>query len=209
VRYGYHLVADCRKAKQGNKSHKDVDATIIHHVNTYTSITATKIAPFSNGTQADILLSGITTIDNPATPNWLLDVTSTNPQPGAHQPCCPWPPAGPRGTRLPQRRPHQHKARGGTQTRQVRRDLLGNRVYLFASRARDDGRARCLYLYRVGVLPLHQAIARLGSAGGRARGQAHERHLSCASPEQIAQVTTALDAAQHAVKDELALNEAG
>ncbi len=35
--------------------------------------------PFSDGKQADILLSGITTIDNPAARNWHLDVTSTNP----------------------------------------------------------------------------------------------------------------------------------
>ena len=208
MRYGYHLVTDCRKAKQGNKSHKDVDATIIHHLNTYTSITATNAKP-SRTASKQTSSSQVCVFDYPTTPNWLLDVTSTSPQQGAHQPCCPWPPAGPRGTRLPQRRPHQRKARGGTQTRQVRSHLLGDMVYLFASRARDDGRARCLYLYRVGVLPLHQAIARLGSAGGRARGQAHEIHLSCASPEQIAQVTTALDAAQRAVKDELALNEAG
>jgi hypothetical protein len=50
VRYGYHLVTDCRKANQGNKSHKDVEATIIHHFNTYTSITATKAKPFTNRT---------------------------------------------------------------------------------------------------------------------------------------------------------------
>ena len=54
------------KANQGKKSHKDVKATIIHHLNTYTSITASKAAPLSSGTQADILLSGITTIDDPA-----------------------------------------------------------------------------------------------------------------------------------------------
>ena len=65
VRFGYHLVTDCLKANQGKKSHKDVE-TLIHHLNTYTSITATKAKPFSNGTQADILLSGITTIDDPA-----------------------------------------------------------------------------------------------------------------------------------------------
>ena len=34
----------------------------MHHFNTYTSITATKAKPFSNGMQADILLSGITTM---------------------------------------------------------------------------------------------------------------------------------------------------
>ena len=38
-----------------------------------------KAKPFSNGTQADILLSGITTIDNLAARNLYLDVTSTNP----------------------------------------------------------------------------------------------------------------------------------
>ena len=34
VRYGYHLVTDCRRANQGNKSHKDVETTLIHHLNT-------------------------------------------------------------------------------------------------------------------------------------------------------------------------------
>jgi hypothetical protein len=83
VRYGYHLhhvlVTDCLKASRARKSHKDVEATIIHHFNTYTNITATKAKPFPDGKQADILLSGITTIDNPAARNWPFDVTSTNP----------------------------------------------------------------------------------------------------------------------------------
>ena len=79
MRYGYHLVTDCRKANQGNKSHKDVEATIIHHFNAYTSITAGKDKPLTNDKQADILLSGITTIDNLASRNLYLDVTSTNP----------------------------------------------------------------------------------------------------------------------------------
>ena len=35
MRYDYHLVTDCRKANQGKKLHKDVEATIIHHFNTY------------------------------------------------------------------------------------------------------------------------------------------------------------------------------
>jgi hypothetical protein len=52
VRYGYHLrhvlVTDCRKANQGNKSHKDVEAVIISHLNTHTSITASKAKPFSD-----------------------------------------------------------------------------------------------------------------------------------------------------------------
>ncbi len=83
-----------------------LQATIIHHLNTYTSITATKAAPFSNGTQADILLSGITTIDNPAARNLVPRRHVHQPhgglQPGVHQPCCPQPPAGPGRTRSSQ-----------------------------------------------------------------------------------------------------------
>jgi hypothetical protein len=67
VRYGYHVVTDCLKTNQGKKSHKDVEATIIHHFNTYTNITATKPKPFSDKKQADILLSGVTTTLRPAT----------------------------------------------------------------------------------------------------------------------------------------------
>ena len=77
MRYGYHLVTDCRKAKQGKRSHKDVEVTIMHRFNTYTGITATKVEPLTDDTQADILLSGITTIDNPAARNLYHDVTST------------------------------------------------------------------------------------------------------------------------------------
>jgi hypothetical protein len=70
-----------------------MEATIIHHLNTYTNITVSKAKPFPDGKQADILLSGITTIDNPAARNWHRDVTSTSPmeghQPGVDQPRCP------------------------------------------------------------------------------------------------------------------------
>ncbi len=69
VRYGSYLVTDCFKANQGNKSHKDVEATIINLFNSYTSITAPKAKPFPDGKQAGSLLSGITTIDNPAARN--------------------------------------------------------------------------------------------------------------------------------------------
>jgi hypothetical protein len=44
-------VTDCLEAKQGSKSHKDVEATIIHHLNTNT-----KAKPFTDGRQAEILL---------------------------------------------------------------------------------------------------------------------------------------------------------
>ncbi len=57
MRYGWHLVTDCRKANQGNKSHKDVKSIIIHYFNTYTHVTATKAKPFLNSSLlADILL---------------------------------------------------------------------------------------------------------------------------------------------------------
>ncbi len=76
MRYGYHRMTDSLKANQGNKSHMDVEATIIYHFNTYTSITEANPFPYSK--RAEILFSGITTIDTPAARNWLLDATSTN-----------------------------------------------------------------------------------------------------------------------------------
>ena len=85
MRYGWHLVTDCRKANQGKKSHKDVESILIHYFNTYTHITATKAKPFPNNMQADILLSGITTINNPTAKNWHIDVTSTNPMGATNQ----------------------------------------------------------------------------------------------------------------------------
>ena len=39
-------MTDCRKANHGKKSHKDVESTLRHHCNTYTSSTATKAKPF-------------------------------------------------------------------------------------------------------------------------------------------------------------------
>ena len=58
LRDAYHLVIDCLKGNQGKKSHKDVEATRIHHFNTNTGITVTKAKPFPEGKQADILLYG-------------------------------------------------------------------------------------------------------------------------------------------------------
>jgi hypothetical protein len=101
------LVSDCLKANQGKKWHKDVEATIIHHLNTYTNMTASKAEeqaeePLPDGKQADMLLSGITAIDNPTARNWHPDVTSTNPMVTNHElincaelghQCCDSPPA--------------------------------------------------------------------------------------------------------------------
>jgi hypothetical protein len=86
LRFGWHLVTDCRKANHGKKSHKDVESILIHYFNTYTHITATKAKPFANSNMvADILLSGITTIDNPTAKDWHIDVTSTNPMGATNQ----------------------------------------------------------------------------------------------------------------------------
>ncbi len=54
VQYGYHLVADCRKANQGKKSHNDVEATIILHLHTYKSITAAHLQEH-HGDQGQVL----------------------------------------------------------------------------------------------------------------------------------------------------------
>ena len=79
MRYGYHLVTDCKKANQGKKSHKDVEAVIMHCFNKYTSITATKAKPFVGGKQADIHFTGVNDVDSPDPRDWYIDVTSTNP----------------------------------------------------------------------------------------------------------------------------------
>jgi hypothetical protein len=80
VRYGHHLVTDCPKANQGKKSHNDVEAVLMNHINNHTHMTATKAKFFpGDKLQADIFITGVTTIDNPAARNWYLDVTSTNP----------------------------------------------------------------------------------------------------------------------------------
>ena len=51
------------QGKPGHKPHKDVEATIIHHSNTYTSTTATNVKPFTDNNASRILLS------NPAARN--------------------------------------------------------------------------------------------------------------------------------------------
>ncbi len=81
----------------------------------------------------------------------------------------------PKGTRSPQRRPHQRKARGGAQTRQVRRHPAATTSILSPFALETTGGHGASTVYRVGVPTLDQANARLGSAGGHARGQASRR----------------------------------
>ena len=80
AQFGWHLVTNCPKANQGKKSHNDVEAVLMNHINNHTHMTATKAKFFpGDKLQADIFITGVTTIDNPAARNWHLDVTSTNP----------------------------------------------------------------------------------------------------------------------------------
>jgi hypothetical protein len=79
VRFGDHLVTDCKKANQGKKSHKDVESVIMHWFNAHTSITATKAKPFANGKQAVVHFTGVNDVDNPDPQDSYIDVTSTNP----------------------------------------------------------------------------------------------------------------------------------
>jgi hypothetical protein len=121
-------------------------------------------------------------------------------QPGVVQPCCPWPPAGPRGARSPQRGPHQRKARGGAQTRQARRQLRGSGVYLVTFRARDEGRARCLC--RVGICTSSSpsnCVTRVCRRTLLVASSTRTSHFSFLRGT-IAQVSTALDAAQRAIE---------
>ncbi len=154
------LVTDCLKANQGARSHKDVEWKIIHNFNTYTSITATMAKLFPGGKlQADILLSGITTIDNPAARNWYLDVTSTNPMGVTNHELIS------RAELGRQPGPGEHDPRNDVLTSAKRAEALkhakydaicgGNRVDFLTFRSRDDGRA--WGLHRVGVLPLSRA----------------------------------------------------
>ena len=82
----WHLVTNCPKANQGKKSHNDVEAVLMNHINNHTHMTATKAKFFpGDKLQADIFITGVTTIDNPAARNWYLDVTSTNPMGATNQ----------------------------------------------------------------------------------------------------------------------------
>ena len=138
-----------------------------------------------HGTQADILLSGITTIDNPAARNLYLDVTSTNPMGVTNQEFIN------RAALNHQPGPDEHDPRSDVFTCAARAEDFKHLKYddtcaatmshpLLSFRARDYGRPRDLY--RDGVLPLRQATAGLGPTGGRSRGQAQEGHLVCAPP---------------------------
>jgi hypothetical protein len=180
------LVTDCLKANQGKKSHKDVEATIIHHFNTYTSITATKAKPFSDGKQADILLSGITTIDNPAARNWHLDVTSTKTMGVTNQEFIN------RAGLHHQPGPEEHDPRNDVLTSAKRAEERKHTKYdaicaatgsvssPFALETTGGHGASTASVYY--TCSSKSKCATRGSAGGRAAGQAQEGHLVRATP---------------------------
>ena len=155
-------------------SSSGVEATIIHHFNTYTSITATKAKPFPDGKQADILLSNITTIDTPAARNLSLDVTSTNPMGVTNQGFIN------RAALNHQPVPDEHDPRNDVLTSAKRAEEAKHLKY----DANCTGTGSHFLVSR--------SRRRAGTpTGGRFRVQAQEGHLVCAPPETIAQSTCA------------------
>jgi hypothetical protein len=212
VRYGWHLVTNCLKANQGKKAHKDVESILIHYFNTYTHITATKAKPFANtNMQADILLSGITTIDNPTAKNWHIDVTSTNPMGETNQDLKD------RSWRVHQPDPSEHDSRNNTlvcaawaeSKKHVKYDNLcaaaGTIFQPFALETMGAHGASTKAVYYLFTKHLRDS-----GVPGEALKRKLKKGISFALRRgTIAQVTTALDAAQRAAEAELAVNEAG
>ena len=211
MRYGYHLVTDCRKANQGKKSHKDVEWTIIHYFNTYTSITATKAKPFPGGKQADILLSGITIIDNPAARNWHLDVTSTNPMGVTNQEFIN------RAALIHQPGQEEHDPRNDVLASAKRAEALKHAKYDAICEGTGSTFSPFALETTGGLGASTASVFFLFTKQMRDSGLLADvllgkfkKDISFALRRgTIAQVTTALDAGQRAAEDELALNMAG
>jgi hypothetical protein len=163
----------CRKANQGNRSHKDVEATIIYHFNTYTHITAAKAKPFHNGNQADILLRASPPSTTWRPMNWHLNVTSTKRSFG-HQPTA-----------------EEHDPRNDDLTSAARAEAhkhgkydtiilaMGMHFPPFAPETTGGQGASTAAVYY-----LFTKHMRLGSPVRRATSQAQEGHLARATPGQ-------------------------
>jgi hypothetical protein len=154
-------------------------------------MTATKAKPFppDGKLQADILISGVTTIDNPAARNWYLDVTSTNPMGVTNQELIN------RAALGRQPGPEEHDSRNDVLTSAKRAEERKHTKYDTTASARQQGQSCHLSRSkrRAGTVPpplrrctmvlaLEKANARLGSAGGRAAGQVQEGRLVRATP---------------------------
>ena len=212
VRWGWHLVTNCQRANQGKKSHKDVESILIHYFNTYTHITATKAKPFANSNmQADILLSGITTIDNPDGKDVHIDVTSTNPMGTSNQDLM----NRYRPARQPD--PSEHDGRNNTlvsavwaeSKKHAKYDNLcaaaGTTFSPFALETMGAHGASTKTVYYLFTKHLRDS-----GVPGEALKRKLKKDISFALRRgTIAQVTTALDAAQRAAEAELAVNEVG
>ena len=184
----------------------------MNHINIHTHITATKAKFFPGGKlQADIFLSGVTTIDNPAARDWYLDVTSTNPMGATNQEFINRAALG--------RQP-------GPEERDPRNDVL-------TSAKRAEERKHTKYDAICAATGAVFSPFALETTGGHGASTASvyllfKKHLRDSGlPADvllgklkkdisfalrrgtIAQVTTALDAGQRAAEDELALNMAG
>ncbi len=130
-------------------------------------------SPSRTDKQADILLSGITTIDNPAARNWHLDVTSTNPMGVTNQEFIN------RGLNH-QPGPEEHdprndvliSAKRAEKRKHTKYDAIcaatGSVLPPFALETTGGHGASAASVYFL----LKKQIARLGSAGGRAAWQA-------------------------------------
>jgi hypothetical protein len=212
VRWGWHLVTNCQRANQGKKSHKDVESILIHYFNTYTHITATKAKPFANSNmQADIVLSGITTIDNPDGKDVHIDVTSTNPMGTSNQDLM----NRYRPARQPD--PSEHDGRNNTlvsavwaeSKKHAKYDNLcaaaGTTFSPFALETMGAHGASTKTIYYLFTKHLRDS-----GVPGEALKRKLKKDISFALRRgTIAQVTTALDAAQRAAEAELAVNEVG
>ena len=212
AQFGWHLVTNCPKANQGKKSHHDVEAALMYHINNHTHMTATK-AKFFQGDklQADIFITGVTTIDNPAARNWYLDVTSTNPMGATNQEFIN------RAALGRQLGPEEHDPRNDVLTSAKRAEerkhtkydaicaATGSVLSPFALETTGGHGASTASVYflfkkhlRDSGLPADVLLGKL------------KKDISFALRRgTIAQVTTALDAGQRAAEAELALNMAG
>jgi hypothetical protein len=212
AQFGWHLVTNCPKANQGKKSHHDVEAVLMYHINNHTHMTATK-AKFFQGDklQADIFITGVTTIDNPAARDWYLDVTSTNPMGATNQEFIN------RAALGRQLGPEEHDPRNDVLTSAKRAEERKHTKYdaicaaagaVFSPFALETTGGHGASTASVYVL-FKKHLRDSGLPADVLLGKLKKDISFALRRGTIAQVTTALDAGQRAAEAELALNMAG
>jgi hypothetical protein len=163
------------------------------------------------GSKQTSILSCITTIDNPAARNWLLDVTSTNPMGVTNQEFIN------RAALGHQPGPEEHDPRKDVITSAKRAEERKHANYDVICAAKGSILSPFALETTGGHGASTASLHFLLTEQLRDSGQPVDvlvdvliKDISFALRRgTIAQVTTALDAAQRAVVDELALNEAG